>query len=69
MGPTMTLKRYACKSCGHETTQSTNHYGSTWSEGRYNTCPNCPPHAKYPEYGGATIWLCLEQLPKEEQNG
>jgi hypothetical protein len=24
-------------------------------------CPRCPPHAKYPEFGGQTIWECIER--------
>lgn len=54
-------KKYACERCGHETVQNTNHYGKTWSWGRFNTCPNCPPWAKYPEFGGSTKWICLEK--------
>lgn len=54
-------KRYGCDQCGHVTTQSTNHYGSTWSYGRVNTCPVCPPWAKYPEFGGATTWTCIDK--------
>jgi hypothetical protein len=27
----ITTKRYACQECGHETTQSTNHFGQTYS--------------------------------------
>jgi hypothetical protein len=58
-------KKYKCIRCGHVTVQSTNHYGSTWSFGHSNTCPECPPWAKYPEYGGSTVWECLEK-PEEE---
>lgn len=54
-------KQYACKRCGHVTMQETNHYGETYSLGRFNTCPKCPPWAKYPEYGGSTVWRCLEK--------
>ena len=57
----MTAKKYKCQRCGHVVTQSTNHYGETYSWGRFNTCPNCPPWAKYAEFGGCTIWECLEQ--------
>ncbi len=57
----VTPKKYACERCGHETTQSTNHFGKTWSVGRFNVCPNCPPWAKYQEFGGQTIWKCLEK--------
>lgn len=56
----VSLKRYECTRCGFVTTQSTNHYGPTWSWGRVNTCPNCPPYAKYPEFGGSTNWRCLD---------
>jgi hypothetical protein len=58
-----TAKKYACKRCGHVTEQRTNHYGGTWSSGHFNTCPKCPPWAKYPEFGGATEWECLERPP------
>lgn len=57
---TITHKRYKCKRCGYVGTQATNHYGETYSWGHYNACPNCPPYAKYPEFGGLTIWQCLE---------
>lgn len=53
-------KRYSCDHCGHITEQVTNHFGSTWSWGRFNTCPNCPPFAKYAEFGGRTTWTCLD---------
>ena len=59
-------KRYKCRKCGHETTQTTNHYGSTYSWGHFNCCEKCPPHAKYPEFGGSTIWDCCEQPPEDE---
>jgi len=55
----ITSKEYECERCGHKTTQSTNHYGPIWSHGRYNTCPSCPPWAKYPEFGGSTVWKCI----------
>ena len=64
--PQITDKKYQCRRCGHETQQATNHYGPTYSWGRYNTCPACPPWAKYPEFGGATVWNCCEQ-PEQEQ--
>jgi len=57
----ITPKKYKCKRCGYVKTQYTNHNGNTWSWGRFNTCLNCPPWAKYPEYGGNTVWECLEQ--------
>jgi hypothetical protein len=28
-----------------------------------NCCPKCPPWAKYPEFGGSTVWECVEPLP------
>jgi ribosomal protein S27AE len=59
----ITPKRYKCKRCGHETVQSTNHYGNTWSCGHFNTCPKCPPWAKYAEFGGSTVWICQEPEP------
>lgn len=59
-------KLYRCTQCGHVTTQTTNHTGSTWSWGRVNTCPTCPPHAKYPEYGGATVWEFVSEAPEDD---
>ena len=56
-----TFKNYECTECGHQTKQRTNHWGNTYSWGRYNTCPKCPPYKKYPEYGGSTVWKCLDQ--------
>lgn len=58
-------KKYKCDKCGHIVSQSTNHYGPTWSFGKYNTCPVCPPHAKYPWFGGFTTWTCLEVEHKD----
>ena len=63
--PAITAKRYKCKRCGRETVQSTNHYGNTWSVGRVNCCPGCPPWAKYQEFGGQTIWICQEMEPQK----
>ena len=63
----ITNKKYRCTKCGHESTQATNHYGATWSVGNFNTCKNCPPYAKYPQYGGQTEWECIEQ-PKTLKN-
>lgn len=54
--PTLSDKRYRCRDCGHETVQSTNHTGPTWSWGRVSVCPKCPPYKKYPEFGGVTHW-------------
>jgi DNA-directed RNA polymerase subunit RPC12/RpoP len=68
----ITNKKYKCTQCNYETTQATNHYGSTWSMGTYSACPKCPPFKKYPEYGGKTIWECMEKEPvtdKKEENG
>ena len=55
-------RRYHCKRCGYETIQVTNHRGSTWSWGHVNCCPVCPPWAKYPEFGGQTIWEYVEDV-------
>tara|TARA_Y100001963_G_scaffold141737_1_gene210327 strand:- start:15 stop:215 length:201 start_codon:yes stop_codon:yes gene_type:complete len=57
-----TWKNYACKRCGYEKRQQTNHYGKTYSWGRVNVCPKCPPWAKYPEHGvvAGTVWICKE---------
>lgn len=63
-----TEKRYRCTKCGYETTHKTNHYGKTYSWGRFHTCANCPPHAKYPEYGGATVWECIDKPPTHKDN-
>ena len=57
----MSIKKYRCSRCGFEKEMQTNHYGTTWSWGYYNTCPVCPPCAKYPEFGGQTIWECVEK--------
>lgn len=62
----ITAKKYKCQRCAHVVTQSTNHYGETYSWGRFNTCPNCPPWAKYAEFGGSTVWECLEQPAPEK---
>lgn len=51
-------KRYACAECGHVVEQSTNHYGQTYSWGRVNVCPNCPPWKR------PNTWNCLEPLPE-----
>lgn len=59
--PRATEKAYACKRCGFVSKQVTNHYGDTWSFGRVNTCPKCPPWAKYPEFGGRTVWECQDK--------
>ena len=63
---TISLKPYQCAKCGHVKQIDTNHYGECYSWGHYNTCPKCPPHAKYPEYGGNTRWICAEQPPQGE---
>jgi hypothetical protein len=52
----ITAKKYRCTKCGCITIQNTNHNGSTWSSGHWNCCPQCPPYAKYPEFGGQTLW-------------
>ena len=61
-------KKYRCRRCGHVAEQTTNHWGPTWSWGRVNACPECPPWAKYPEYGGQTVWDCVDE-PGPEGNG
>lgn len=61
----ITSKRYSCSRCSHVVRQETNHYGETYSLGRVNTCPKCPPWAKYPEFGGGTVWKCLDAPPDE----
>ena len=66
--PEITRKKYRCKRCGHVVEQSTNHYGQTYSFGHYNCCPACPPWAKYPEYGGLTVWECCEKPGQAQQN-
>ena len=61
----ITPKIYKCKKCGCESTQSTNHKSLTWSVGHFNTCPNCPPYEKYPEFGGMTLWVFERELTDE----
>ena len=52
-------KLYMCTRCGCKKEIKTNHDGNCWSWGKVNTCPQCPPWAKYPEFGGSTTWeLC-----------
>lgn len=58
-----THKAYKCARCGHVQTIQTNHYLQCYSHGHCNTCPKCPPFAKYPEFGGGTVWNCLETAP------
>lgn len=60
-------KKYKCTRCGHISEQSTNHYGATWSFDHYNCCEKCSPYAKYPEFGGQTLWECME-TPVTEQD-
>lgn len=62
-----TAKQYRCTRCGHIETQTTNHYGKTYSIGHHNTCPECPPWAKYPEYGGSTTWEYVEMANETEE--
>lgn len=66
--PEMTEKRYQCDRCKHVRMRSTNHYGPIYSWDRYNTCPKCPPHAKYMEFGGQTSWTCLDKPRPEEED-
>lgn len=63
------VKQYKCTQCGYITTQTTNHYGHTWSFGRMNCCPQCPPYKKYPEYGGQTIWECKTYTIIQQESG
>lgn len=63
MAAEIKYKKYKCRDCGYEKEIDTNHYGPCWSFGRINTCPNCPPWKKYPEYGGTTLWDCMEVEP------
>lgn len=58
----ITEKVYKCKRCGRESKQKTNHYGNTWSWGHHNCCPGCPPWAKYPEFGGSTVWVFVREV-------
>jgi len=62
----ISIKKYACRECGHVTRQSTNHYGQTYSWGRVNCCPKCPPFKR------PTVWICQENPPiipqKKEKN-
>lgn len=51
---------YACSRCATRKLIETNHFLECYSLGRHNTCPSCPPYAKYPEYGGTTIWIPLQ---------
>ncbi len=67
MNPTtgkISSKLYRCKRCGHEERKDTNHFGECYSWGHVNTCPKCPPWAKYPEFGGSTTWVCVEPVPE-----
>lgn len=61
-GP-QSYKKYRCKRCGFVAEQQTNHWGETYSWGKVNCCPKCPPYAKYPEFGGSTTWECMEKPP------
>jgi DNA replicative helicase MCM subunit Mcm2 (Cdc46/Mcm family) len=57
-----TKRVYKCKRCGHVSVQTTNHRGDTWSWEHVNTCPKCPPFAKYPEFGGRTVWEYVKDV-------
>lgn len=59
-------KLYCCKRCGHLEMITTNHYGQCWSAGQFNVCPTCPPWAKYPEFGGSTVWECVDEPPVDD---
>lgn len=50
-------KKYRCSRCGHVTEQTTNHYGETYSVGRFHACPVCPPFTR------PTRWICCEPCP------
>lgn len=63
----ITTKKYKCRACGAITEQSTNHYGPTYSWGHFNCCPNCPPWRKYSEFGGSTIWDCIDKPIEEKE--
>ena len=65
MPPKVEPKWYECTKCGYRSRQHTNHWGDTWSFGHINTCPKCPPHAKYPEFGGMTLWKCVQEYKWE----
>lgn len=56
-------KAYRCARCGYVTKQTTNHHTTTWSLDRCGVCPECPPWAKYTEFGGQTVWTCMEPEP------
>lgn len=56
-----TFKKYQCSRCKFEKQIKTNHYDLCWSSGHFNCCEKCPPWAKFPEYGGVTIWICQEK--------
>lgn len=64
---TILEKTYRCSRCGYETRQATNHYGPTWSWGRHNICPKCPPWAKLAEFGAHTLWNCVDMPPLTEE--
>ena len=59
---TVTVKRYQCTHCGHESKQSTNHYGETYSWGRVNRCDGCGWRRPM----DVTVWRCLEVAPGPE---
>lgn len=58
---------YKCSQCDCETIQKTNHNGSTYSAGRFNCCPQCPPYKKYPGFGGSTVWLYQYPVESKER--
>ena len=60
-----TAKRYRCRRCGAITVQTTNHSGPTYSWEHVNCCPDCPPWAKYAEFGGSTTWDCMDDNDSE----
>lgn len=60
-------KPYACTRCGYTSEHhQTNHHAPTYNYGLMSTCPQCPPWAKLPEYGGSTTWTPLAGPPGAE---
>lgn len=54
----LSAKWYECAECGYSVTQTTNHWGETYSLGSYNACPDCPPFKR------PTVWRCKEKPPE-----
>jgi len=51
----VTAKKYRCKHCGHERTESTNHYGEI-----YSRCPSC----SWKRPMDVCVSECVEPLPE-----